>query len=88
MGAVDRNDGYVFGHEVASRSRGGQPQGELVGHTFNQDDRAHSRIVPSSTPDGSNPQRSTKNAAASRGCPSTADNEWKGEYALPPTLKI
>src|SRR5205823_1352876 len=42
MGAVDRNNGHALGLEVASRSSGRQRQSELVGHTLNQDDRAHS----------------------------------------------
>src|SRR5207245_7389919 len=48
VGAVDRNDGYAFGLEVASQSPGGQRQSELVGHPLDQDDRAHSGILPSS----------------------------------------
>src|SRR5450759_3129804 len=56
VGAVDRNDGHAFGLEVASRSPGGQRQGELVGHPLNQDDRAHSGILPSSMLDGEDPR--------------------------------
>jgi len=48
VGAIHRNDGHAFGLEVASQSPGGQRQGELVGQPFNQDDRAHSGILPSS----------------------------------------
>lgn len=46
VGAIDRYDGHAFGLNIASRSPGGQRQGELVGHSFNQDDRAHSGILP------------------------------------------